>query len=719
MTSLLSPATLGIVLLLAPGGSAVAAAANAGKPEPPVFGSDVSLVALPVFVVDKQGHAMRGLAPEDFQLLDDGKPVRIVSFQYVDTTSAEAEAEIREAPAARRHFLLLFDLSFTDPGGLHRARSAARAMVLHRLTATDLAGVATFDVNRGIRIVANFTEDRGLLLHAIDTLGVTSEVRINDPLALAASLNAMEQSERAATGRGDDTGTAREVFIDAVARRLRAAEGNNYRAQVGSLVESFSELGRSLRGVAGRKQVLYFSAGFDSQALVGETSTADMGTSAEAVLHGRIFDVDTDARYGDSRLRDVLSTMARALSNADCVVHSVDVTGLGTDRSLTQTSVAKDLGQDSARGHESLNFMAAETGGRFFKGANDLGAAMDEILAMTSRYYILGYQPEDLGGPGRFHKLKVRVLRKGGRVSHRAGYYERESLRGEPVLQRKFEAAQLVMTGLGPNQIHFSALCLPFPAEGERQTLGLVLQVPREELRWQNPLALEVYGYAVGADGTVLDHLAQFARLDPAASDAPGEVRGVSFYGTLQVPPGKYTLKLMVQEPETGAAGVQFIDVTVPPADKRVGFLLPPVLVDEPGQWLVLNMGAGKEGRPELPFKLGGAGFLPRSSFSVQSGTAERLVLIAYEPSRAQDPAAGIEIQSTLTDSEGLLHAPGPMRIERIHRDGGGRRTYVLGYTPEGLPPGDYTLRIGIGEAGAQLESYSLLRVAKAAPSRN
>jgi VWFA-related protein len=718
MTSLPFRSALGLALLLAAGGSAIAAAANAAKTEPPVFGSDVSLVALPVFVADKQGLAMRGLAAEDFQLLDDGKPVRIVSFQYVDTTSPEAEAEIREAPAARRHFLLLFDLSFTDPSGLHRARSAARELVRHGLAATDLAGVATFDVNRGIRIVANFTEDRGLLLHAIDTLGVTTEVRINDPLALAASI-ASEPSDSVSNRSRDETGTAREVFIEAVARRLRAAEGQNYRAQVVSLVESFSELGRSLRGVAGRKQVIYFSAGFDSQALVGETSTAETGSSAEAVIHGRSFDVDSDARYGDSRLRDVLSAMARVLSNADCVVHSVDVTGLGTDRSLTQTSVARDLGQDSARGHESLNFMAAETGGRFFKGANDLGAAMDEILAMTSRYYILGYQPEDLTGPGRFHKLRVKVLRKGGRVSHRAGYYERESLRGEPVLQRKFEAAQLVMTGLGPNQIHFSALCLPFPAEGERQTLGLVLQVPREELRWQNPLALEVYGYAVGADGTVLDHLAQFARLDPAASDAPGEVRGVSFYGTLQVPPGKYTLKLMVQEPETGAAGVQFIDVTVPPADKRVGFLLPPVLVDEPGQWLVLNMGAGKEGRPELPFKLGGAGFLPRSSFSVQSGTAERLVLIAYEPSRAQDPAAGIEIQSTLTDSEGLLHAPGPMRIERIHRDGGGRRTYVLGYTPEGLPPGDYTLRIGIGEAGAQLESYSLLRVAKAAPSRN
>ena len=43
--------------------------------------------------------------------------------------------------------------------------------------------------------------------------------------------------------------------------------------------------------------------------------------------------------------------------------------------------------------------------------------------------------------------------------------------------------------------------------------------------------------------------------------------------------------------------------------------------------------------------------------------------------------------------------------------DASGRRTYVLGYTPGKLPEGDYTLRIGVGEAGTLLQSYSLIRV--------
>jgi hypothetical protein len=330
---------------------------------------------------------------------------------------------------------------------------------------------------------------------------------------------------------------------------------------------------------------------------------------------------------------------------------------------------------------------------------------------MTSRYYILGYPPRELKGLGQFHKLKVRVRRKDAHLSHRAGYYERLPRAAQTPMQRKFEAAQLVMTGAGANNLPFSALCLPFPVAGERQTLGLVLQVPRQELRWAGRMALEVYGYAVAADGTVFDHLAHLAQIEPSLADPQGAAQGISFYSTLQVPPGKYTIKLMVQEPETGAAGAQFIDVTVPPYEPHLGFLLPPMVMDDATRWLGLDLGGTRGGRAASPFAVDGEPFLPRTSFRVKNGAAEKLVLIAYAADRPSDPAAGIEIKSSLTDSRGAQMAAGPIRIVKVHREAGGRRTYVLGYTPQGLAPGDYTMRIGIGESGSRLESYALLRV--------
>jgi VWFA-related protein len=694
-----------------------AARGQAGK-DAPVFSSEVSLVSIPVFVTNRDGAAVAGLQVEDFELLEDGKKVPIVAFQYVDTTSPEDQEQIRQSPAARRRFLYLFDLSFTDPGGLHRSQSAAREFVRARMAESDLAAVATFDTNRGIRLVANFTEDRALLINAIESLGVSALAHINDPLNLSL-YNTDVQAGGGSRGLGASEASTNQsdTVMAFLSRKLKQTDQNIYRNQVFGLIGSMEELAKSLRNVEGRKQVLYFSAGFDSQALVGMSGSA-MREASEALAEGRFWEVDSNDRYGDNRLRDSLGVMTHVLSAADCVVHAVDVTGLGTDQSLTQVQASKDAARNTG-GRDSLQFISAETGGRLFKDTNDLGVVLDEVRNMTSRFYVLGYQPDSLRATGRFHKLRVKVARKNVNLSHRAGFFERTPVGQQTALQRKFEAAQLVMTGAGPNNLKFSSMCLPFPEKGDRQSLGVVLQVPREELSWRSgqPVAVEVYGYAVAQDGSVVDHVAQMARLDPDKADPDQSSRGLSFYGAFHVPPGQYTIKLMVEESGTGAAGAQFLDVTVPPHDPKVGFLLPPVVMDDAGKWLGLDMNARREGKPDYPFQVSGKPFLPRATFQVQAGAPERLVLIAYEPGQMMDPTTSIEIRSSLTDAKGAQVPAGFMKIEKVDREPGGRRTYVLGYTPEKIANGDYTLRIGVGESGsARLESYALLRVRGQAP---
>ena len=105
-------AVLGLGLALA---APLALPAQERPPAAPVFGSDVSLVLLPVFVVDRDGRAVRGLQPTDFEVREDGRPAEIVSFRYVDTTQSDEQDDLALASAARRRFLLLFDKSFTDP----------------------------------------------------------------------------------------------------------------------------------------------------------------------------------------------------------------------------------------------------------------------------------------------------------------------------------------------------------------------------------------------------------------------------------------------------------------------------------------------------------------------------------------------------------------------------------------------------------------------------
>jgi VWFA-related protein len=679
------------------------------RPEAPVFGTEVSLVLLPVFVVDRAGKAVRGLGRADFEVLEDGQRAELVSFRHVDTTDDDEQDELRQASAARRRFLLLFDKSFTDLAGLGRARRAAGAFVRTRLADSDLAAVATFDVNQGVRVVANFTEDRALLAHAIDTLGVPQISRISDPLGLAVSLLSTDLTAR--PGGGEDAQALLDNVSAVIVRQMRAAEAEQYRSHVQTLLAGFEELARGLRNVEGRKQVVYFSAGFDSRFLVGEQGY-EQETTNLSLEQGRLWEVDGQARFGDARIRERIAEATQSLARADAVVHTIDVTGFGSDDSLSRLTPLQDGTRDT-RGREGLSLLAAETGGRFFKDTNNLTPVLAEMLEMTSRYYVLGIQPRSAKGPGAFHKIKVKIARKGVKLSHRPGYFERVAVAAKTPLQRQFEAAQLVMTGVGDADLRFSSLCLPFPEPGERQTLGVVVQVPRESLRWKGgePLSLELYGYAVAEDGTARDYVAQLARLDPALADPTGDALGVSFFGSLSVPAGRYTLRLMLHERESGASGIQFIDVVVPPYDPRVGFLLPPVLKEQ-GRWITLDMSKGREGGRPYPFEVGGKPFLPRADFAVEGEAAETLVLLAWEPRQRGDPAADIQLWSSLTNGDGVRVPAGPIEISSVlSDDDSGRRTYVLGYTPGRLPKGDYTLRIGVGEAGTLLQSYSLIRV--------
>src|SRR5688572_17232281 len=83
----------------------------------------------------------------------------------------------------------------------------------------------------------------------------------------------------------------------------------------------------------------------------------------------------------------------------------------------------RPLGAVGFGGANTLRRIAADTGGRAIVNTNDPTEQLQGVMADASAYYLIGYTPTRKGNDGKFHEIKVRVKRRGVRVTARSGYW--------------------------------------------------------------------------------------------------------------------------------------------------------------------------------------------------------------------------------------------------------------------------------------------------------
>ena len=208
----------------------------------------------------------------------------------------------------------------------------------------DLAAVATYSVEQGMRLLVTFTADRTQLASAIDTLGFpTLSDRTPDPLALVMT----QPSGSNATGfssfqQRKGTGSGIDFALEEQLENLEVIRGKNsraiYRDRVTRLLSSFADMARALDSVQGRKHIFYLSEGFDSRELTGSTSEGGGAREAEWIIRGQSWKVDSDTRFGNSGTQSRMNQALALFNRSDCVIHSIDIGGCApAPRSLGRT----------------------------------------------------------------------------------------------------------------------------------------------------------------------------------------------------------------------------------------------------------------------------------------------------------------------------------------------------------------------------------------------
>jgi VWFA-related protein len=660
--------------------------------------AEAVLVEVPVRVVDHEGKPIRNLRTQDFQLFEDGRHQTIVGFDAIDLAqkgTAPAGEPAAVHPAARRHFLILFDLSFAQPKSALAARRAAKEFVLSGMGDRDFAAAATFSVEKGVRLLVTFSQDRAQLARAIDTLGIIEPSSLaSDPLAFIYDAMVAEFG-----GSAVGSGTLREAQASGLLESLqtlasleRARLDQLARARVTRLTQSLDGLARALDAVQGRKDIIYLSEGFESRLLVG---TKDTEQEREWIISGEQWKVDVEKRFGNIHLQTAIGSMTEIFRRTDCVIHAVDIAGLQTNSdggSLT-----------AARGENALFEIANATGGEVLRNDNDFKAQLSRLIARTNLVYVLAFRPAKTGREDRYHELKVKVRVPGARVSARTGYYEKKPFRALSPLERSLAAADIIANEIPVSDISARVLAVTYPGEGQLAAVPVLIEVPGEALlagQKGNRVSAEIYAYAHDSENRVRDFFAQTVNLELALVREKLEKGGLKYCGQLALPPGDYRVRVLVRNAETGRMGLTVEPLRVPDFSGKPPYLAAPVFLEKAkgGVFIRGRPGIRASGREEAMLAPAGEDLLPAALPEVRAGSPARVSVVAYN---FGNPSAGtLKIGAQVLSSEGRPLGEGEIELlAKSPPDSDGKQVLLVGFRPDGLSPGRYSLRVFLQHA--------------------
>jgi VWFA-related protein len=684
----------------------------------------VTAVQIPVQVV-ADGKPVRGLTAADFAVYEGRRQRPVVGFDAVDLQTLPQGAEVPSA--ARRYFLMVFDLAFSQPPGIARARQAAIEM-LPQLHPSDLVAVATYRRSTGIDVILGFTSDRDQIRVALDSLGFPEMIdRASDPLKLIIvefdpDFDPLDVGGAGPKGRdpsripppkpeepeelGEGTVRLSNRFSGLLNPMFKAKQDEeamnreSRKAAVDALADSFAELARMMRSVSGRKEVLLFSEGFDSALVQGNAETDEQQrVQVEGSEIGAIWRVDSEDRFGSTQAAADLERMLEELRRSDCRVHTIDLSGLRNVNDLAQTG--------GRGGRDSLFQIAHDTGGDLYENFNNLSAAVGKMLERSGVTYVLTIQPEDLASDGSYHPLRVELRRgaspKGARVVHRPGYFSPRPFAERGKADREMFTSSRLLTGDEPGPVPMAVLATPYPKDGETAWVPVLVEADGPALLADNgpgDLLAEIYIYAIDEKGGVRGYVAQALSLELAKVEADLRHGGLRFLGHLELPPGRFNLRVLALNGRTGAYGLRVARIEVPEMGAGQPALLQPLFPEPPGQGVVVRE-ATVDGREiPFPFTQGPISYLPDPLPVLRAGVEAPVALVGYHL-----PAGDLRVRTQVLTPDGREVAAGGLRV--LGRDGGpdGSDRLRAAFRPSQLAPGEYLLRVTVTGEGAERAS--------------
>jgi VWFA-related protein len=646
-----------------------------------VFRTSRELVSIDVIVRDRTGNVVRDLTAKDFEIREDGQPQEVSTFSFQEITNqpmavasadllANAEAKAleevrRAAPAAvadssasvksesvagRRLIVLLFDVSSMQPEDVQRAIDSARTFVDERMSAADLVAVAT--IASMLDVLQDFTGDREKLSGALATLAYTEGTAIAPVgTTLAGEETAVEE---AVTNESTDL----DMFNNDI--RLRALKA----------------LADTLAPIEQKKAIVYFSAGMQRS---GQDNQVELRAAVNSAVRANvaIYPIDTrglqavvpggDARQASGRGQDMFS-------------------GRGVAQQFERLDASAD----------TLTSLAGNTGGRAFTDTNDFGEAFARVQRDMSAYYLIGYSTSNSVKDGRFRRIQVRVKREGVRVEARPGYYSPRDFRHTGRGDRETQLQEQLFAEVSATDLPVLVTAGWFRLAPDRYYVPLSVGVPGSAVPvapQRDKVSLDVLGVVRDEQGRPVGRMRQTLEIPAGPGSTTLAGKQILYQSGVTLPPGRFAVKVVVRENESGLTGSFEAPLLVPEL-KQLPLKVSSVV-------LSTQVEAANRGRSDNPLIRDGVQLLPNLTHVVSRDQKLFFYFEVYEPS----------VEGTMTDVRAsLAFYRGKVKVletpvaERSAIDAPERKAAVfrLEVPGERFKPGLYTCQLNVidGVAG-------------------
>jgi VWFA-related protein len=504
--------------------------------EPPTFTMRMAthMVLVDAVITDKQGKAVTGLTPDDFQVEENGKAQKISSLSTPAENSPPPVPGLPPGIYSNRPqyrstgapiTLMLLDALNTTFSDQAYARGQMLAFVKSQYKPGQRMGI--FTLTGPLNVLQDFTADPQVLYSALQTYKASQQAFT--PESVQGSLHAFES-----VSLGYEKDQRAMLTLDAL-----------------------NSLTRILGGLPGRKNLIWVTGDIPFT-LIPEDRNVTSAELAEDLpsFNTRRVDEHASGNYAAtfrSLHAEEIREVESRLSSAQVAVYPVDARGLSIS-----------LATDS---QETMREVARETGGRAYVNQNEVKDGVERAFEDESASYTLGYYPDNKKYDGKYRQIKVKVKRDGVEVQCRRGYYAID-----PTQIKGYNPQAEVVSALGDivpaTLVAFSAQVKPPSSNSVKDKIGVTFLVDANTISVEDAsggkhLNVAMYATIYSPAGKMLANRSQKVDQTFDASTYQQILqRGLMLHMDLDPQPGTNQIRLAVQDAHTGAIGT--IDAPAP-----------------------------------------------------------------------------------------------------------------------------------------------------------